>query len=84
MTAIFGSRFGGITAALLSLSATSLAPAQSYVATELGSLPGGSTSTPAGINNSGTIVGNANTTGGTHAFSYSNGVMSGASTSPAL
>ncbi len=48
----------------------------SYVVTDLGTIPGGVSSTAYGINSQGDVVGYSNTaTGAQHAFLYSNGVM---------
>ena len=53
------------------------------VITDLGVLPGGTTSQAAGINASGQIVGNSDLTGGlTHAFLYTGGTMTDLGTLP--
>ena len=52
-----------------------LGPVQ-YTVTDLGTLPGGTQSCAYGINNSGQVVGSAETSGGAdHAFLYSGGSM---------
>ena len=64
----------GFAALLVSVAAS--AGAQSYTAVNLGTLPGWSSSYPAGINNSGQVVGEScNTSNYCHAFLYSGGTM---------
>ncbi len=66
----------GILAAAVFVAASPSGKAQTYTATPLGSL-GGGTANATGINNSGTIVGYSTLTGGarTHAFKYSGSTM---------
>jgi probable HAF family extracellular repeat protein len=60
-----------------------VAPAQTtYTITDLGTLPGGSSSIGLGINASGQVTGASDTTSGTHAFLYSNGTMTDLGTFP--
>jgi len=72
------SKLRGIGLAALVMSVAAGAGAQTYTATDLGTLPGGSYSSATGINNSGQVVGHAEvstSTFGQHPFLYSGGTM---------